>query len=77
VIAHDISARMKYGQQSLKDAAYDSIHRGLTRAGGRGGVIAVDKNGTVTFAFNTPGMVRGFVTHQEAPSVGVYKMQPR
>ncbi|MBL6600857.1 MAG: isoaspartyl peptidase/L-asparaginase [Alphaproteobacteria bacterium] len=77
VIVHDISARMKYGQQSLKDAAYDSIHRGLTRAGGRGGVIAVDKNGTVTFAFNTPGMVRGFVTHQEAPSVGVYKMQPR
>lgn len=77
VIAHDISARMKYGRQSLKNAAYDSIHRGLTRAGGRGGVIAVDREGNVTFAFNTPGMVRGSVTHQETPRVGVYKMPPR
>jgi isoaspartyl peptidase/L-asparaginase-like protein (Ntn-hydrolase superfamily) len=63
VIAHDISARMEYGGQSLKDAAYDSIHRKLTRAGGRGGVIALDRAGYVTFAFNTPGMTRGFVTH--------------
>jgi isoaspartyl peptidase/L-asparaginase-like protein (Ntn-hydrolase superfamily) len=77
VIAHDISARMDYGRQSLKDAAYDAIHRKLTPAGGRGGVIAVDGDGTVAFAFNTPGMVRGLVTHDREPRVGVYKMRSR
>ena len=77
VIAHDIAARMEHGGKSLDEAAHAAIHDKLTSAGGRGGVIAVDAKGNVAMVFNTPGMVRGLVTHDRAPTSGVYKLNLR
>jgi L-asparaginase / beta-aspartyl-peptidase len=61
VVAHDISALMEYANMSLRDASEKVINEKLVEAGGRGGVVAVDKHGNVSMSFNTEGMYRGYV----------------
>lgn len=72
VVAHAISAAMKYQNLSLKDAAEGIIRGELAGRGLRGGVVAVDKNGNISMPFNTEGMVRGATTDVLAPTVEVY-----
>ena len=60
-VARDVSARMKYKDQSLKQSVSEVLDE-LTQMGGDGGVIAVDKNGNYAFDFNTTGMFRGVVS---------------
>jgi beta-aspartyl-peptidase (threonine type) len=55
-IAHDVSARMAYTNASLKDAVHAVMHETLQPD--TGGLIAVDKNGTMVLDFNTVGMAR-------------------
>ena len=55
-IAHDVSARMEYKQQSLRAAAHAAMHKTLKP--GMGGIIAVDKDGNIALDFNTAGMSR-------------------
>lgn len=59
-IAYDLSARMKYRGDKLNLATQDTI-RDLTNAGGTGGVITVNKDGSIASAFNTTGFIRGYV----------------
>lgn len=59
-VAHDISARMEYLQEDLPTAANAVVNEKLVKAGGSGGIIAVDKNGNVAMPFNTSGMYRGY-----------------
>ena len=59
-VAHDISARMLYGNLSLADAANQVIQGELKDVGGEGGVIAVDRMGNVAMPFNSEGMYRGY-----------------
>ncbi len=61
VTAFDVSARMKYKNLSLENAANESINY-LTKIGGEGGLIAVDSAGNVVLPFNSDGMYRGFIT---------------
>lgn len=61
VIAHDISAMMRYAGLSLDEAASAVIHGKLPEMGGDGGVIGIDRRGNVTMTFNTPGMFRGTI----------------
>ena len=56
VVAYDVSARMVYRNDSLKDAAHAVIHETLKP--GYGGIIALDHEGTIVVEFNTPGMSR-------------------
>ena len=72
VIAHDISASMEHGGLSLEAAVHKAIDEKLTGAKGRGGVIAVDAQGNVAAAYNSEGMVRGFVTDRQSAKVEVY-----
>ncbi len=72
VVAHDIAAAMKYGGLSLQDAATKIIMVELVNKGGRGGVIAVDKDGNIAMPFNTEGMVRGTASNDLVPTVKVY-----
>jgi beta-aspartyl-peptidase (threonine type) len=59
VAAHDVAARMRYGGAALVTAAAETI-AGIGRAGGTGGLIAMDAAGNVTMPFNTAGMYRGY-----------------
>ena len=55
-VAFDVAARMAYQQKSLEDAASAVIDDTLDR--GDGGLIAVDRRGSIVMKFNTPGMAR-------------------
>jgi beta-aspartyl-peptidase (threonine type) len=59
--AHDICARVAYGNVSLAEAAEEVINKVIPAMGGDGGAIALDANGTIVMPFNTTGMYRGWV----------------
>ncbi len=59
VVAHDIHALVLYKQLSIGAAAKEAIHVKLERAGGRGGVVAIDREGRIALEYNSEGMFRG------------------
>jgi beta-aspartyl-peptidase (threonine type) len=59
--AHDICARVAYGNVSLAEAAEEVINKVIPAMGGDGGAIALDASGTIVMPFNTTGMYRGWV----------------
>lgn len=72
-VAHEIAARMRHRGESLQAAADAVIHGELTRLGGTGGVIAIDREGRVAMPFNTPGMFRGVITEDGTVTVEIYR----
>ncbi|MEP7127239.1 MAG: isoaspartyl peptidase/L-asparaginase [Chitinophagales bacterium] len=73
VVAYDISALMQYRIINLHDAANFVIKDKLTKAGGRGGCIAMDKNGHIEMPFNTDGMFRGYINIKGVMKVSIYE----
>jgi beta-aspartyl-peptidase (threonine type) len=73
MVAHDISALMEYKGLSLKEAANLVIQDKLTKLGGTGGIVAVDKNGNMIMEFNTPGMYRATMNDKGELYIGMYK----
>jgi L-asparaginase / beta-aspartyl-peptidase len=59
VVAYDVSCLMEYSGMNLKQASNEVVHEKLKKAGGEGGLIAVDSSGNISMPFNTPGMYRG------------------
>ncbi|MDR0578412.1 MAG: isoaspartyl peptidase/L-asparaginase [Candidatus Accumulibacter sp.] len=57
--AHDVSALMEYRGLPLAEACDRVVMEKLPAIGGRGGLIAVDAQGSVHMPFNTEGMYRG------------------
>jgi isoaspartyl peptidase/L-asparaginase-like protein (Ntn-hydrolase superfamily) len=55
--AYDVTARLRYGGQSLDEACQGAIAR-IGELGGDGGLIAVNRQGRVSFQFNSPGLKR-------------------
>lgn len=72
VVAYDISSMMQYRIINLHDAANYVIKTKLTAAGGRGGCIAIDRNGRIEMPFNTEGMFRGSINTSGVMSVFIY-----
>ncbi|MCI2229401.1 isoaspartyl peptidase/L-asparaginase [Polaribacter sp. MSW13] len=72
-VAYDISAQMEYQNKSLKEATTDVIQKKLTKLGGTGGVVALDKNGNMSFEFNTAGMYRASMNDKGDLVVKIYK----
>jgi beta-aspartyl-peptidase (threonine type) len=74
VVAHDIAARMRYGGESLQNAAEAVVMDELPSIGegGSGGVIALDREGNISMPFNTPGMYRGYVDTDGNVVVKIY-----
>lgn len=72
-VAYDISAQMEYKKVSLKEATTDVIQNKLTKLGGTGGVVALDKNGNMSFEFNTAGMYRASMDDKGELIVKIYK----
>lgn len=73
VVAHDIAAQIEYKNVSLKEATQNVIQDKLTKLGGTGGIIAIDKNGAIAFEFNTEGMYRASMNDKGKLTVKIYK----
>jgi L-asparaginase / beta-aspartyl-peptidase len=58
-VAADICARVLYGGVSVTRAAEDVVMKRLVIQKGDGGVIAMDRRGTIVMPFNSSGMYRG------------------
>lgn len=72
VVAHDISALMEYKGLSLKEVAHEVIQNKVPKLGGDGGIIAVDKYGTMVTEFNTAGMYRATMNDKGELYIGIY-----
>jgi L-asparaginase / beta-aspartyl-peptidase len=72
-VARDICARMEYQGQPLAEAARTVVMDVLVRAGGEGGIIAMDERGNVAMPFNSPGMYRGSMGPDGVPSVAIFR----
>lgn len=72
-VAHDISALMEYKNVSLQEACDEVIQKKLTKLGGTGGVVALDKNGNMVADFNTAGMYRAMMNDKGEMTIKIYK----
>lgn len=72
-VALSISNQMEYKNVSLKQATQDVIQNKLTKLGGTGGVIALDKDGNMIYEFNTAGMYRASMNDKGELDVKIYK----
>jgi beta-aspartyl-peptidase (threonine type) len=72
-VAHEISSLLRYKDLSLEDAAKHVIHDQLKKIGGKGGLIAIDKEGNIAMKFNTKGMYRASKKEGEKTYIGIYK----
>jgi L-asparaginase / beta-aspartyl-peptidase len=63
VAAFRVSAAMEYAHMKVAKAAREAIDE-VAEIGGpnSGGLIALDRKGSLAMPFNTPGMYRGYVT---------------
>jgi L-asparaginase / beta-aspartyl-peptidase len=61
--AHDVAARMLYAKESIRHSARQAL-RQVELLKGHGGLIAVDRRGHIAMPFNSPGMVRAWVTRE-------------
>ncbi len=73
VVAHEVAARMRYGKQTLEEAAQQVIQEVLPKIGGRGGLIGMDTKGNLVLCFNSRGMYRGFKHSNGTEFVGIFK----
>ena len=70
-MAFDVSALMNYSSLSVEKAARQVIDK-LSERGGRGGLIAMDKNGNIAMPFNTEGMYRVYYLNGLEPIIKIY-----
>ncbi len=69
--AGDVAARVRYGGQALAAAAEALLAR-VAALGGDGGLIALDRAGTVVMPFNTAGMKRAVAGPGRATMAAVF-----
>ncbi|KAI9593099.1 nucleophile aminohydrolase [Syncephalis fuscata] len=71
-VGHDVFARMKYCNENIQVAAKTVVDE-LFKVDGAGGLIAIDSEGNCNYyAFNTPGMYRGYARHGEEPQAFIF-----
>jgi beta-aspartyl-peptidase (threonine type) len=70
--SRDISAMMEYQSLDIREACRQEMEK-LTRMGGTGGVIGIDKNGNVAMEFNTSGMFRGYIKSDGEKEMAIFK----
>jgi beta-aspartyl-peptidase (threonine type) len=66
-VAHDITARVKYGRRSVKEAAEAVINEQLQKADAEGGAIVLGPNGDFHVTYNRLAgqMSRGYITSDD------------
>ena len=71
-LAHDVHARMVYGQAGLDAACAGALGR-VAELGGTGGLIAIGRDGEIALSFNSEGMYRAWVGTDGALRVAIYR----
>ena len=71
-LAHEVSARMKHRGETLAQASRAAL-RQITRIGGDGGLIAIDRRGGIAMPFEGEGMLRAAIKPDGLRMVGVYR----
>ncbi|MBL6756033.1 MAG: isoaspartyl peptidase/L-asparaginase [Planctomycetes bacterium] len=71
-IAHQLHARMLFGDQGLPQAAREAVLEELPALGGSGGCVALGADGTLVAPFTTAGMYRGWVTRNGVVTVRIH-----
>jgi beta-aspartyl-peptidase (threonine type) len=61
---------MKYRGIGVEEAARGAIHDTLTKAGGSGGLIAMDAKGSFVAEHNSPGLAHGFIDASGKVTIG-------
>jgi len=72
-VAADICARVLYQNKSLVEAADTVVNDVLVKAGGSGGVIAIDPKGNIAMPFNSSGMYRASMSSIAPTYIGIFK----
>jgi len=72
-LAREICALVELKGLPLQAAVDQVIQNELTALGGQGGVIAVAPDGQMAWGFNTSGMYRARVAHDQPLEVAIYK----
>jgi len=71
-VARDISAMLEYRALPIQQAVDAAIKQKLQKAGGDGGVIAIDRFGNIGISFNSEGMYRAYVNNDGKPVIDIY-----
>jgi beta-aspartyl-peptidase (threonine type) len=71
--AYDVTVRMAYRGTGLVEAADQVVMERLPRVGGRGGLIALGRDGTIAMPFNTSGMYRGHLRAGEEIVTAIHR----
>jgi beta-aspartyl-peptidase (threonine type) len=72
-VAHEVNALMKYRGLPIEKATDNVINGQLKPAAGEGGLIALDRKGNFSAAYNTEGMYRGYITADGKTNVALYE----
>lgn len=72
-IAADIAAQVEYLKVPLDTAVKHSIKEKLVATKGRGGCIAIDKQGNIAAEFTTTGMYRGWIDTNGLKEIWIYE----
>ncbi len=72
VAAYDVAALMAYRGLSVQNAARTVVMEKLLAMEGRGGLVAIDRQGRIAMPFNTPGMYRGGLDADGDPVVAIF-----
>jgi beta-aspartyl-peptidase (threonine type) len=72
-VAHDIGARMRFGDRDLNTAVREVVHGELIALKGEGGVVAIDRGGNISMDFNSEGMFRACRRRGAAPEIHIYR----
>jgi beta-aspartyl-peptidase (threonine type) len=74
-VAHDIAARMRYGQRTLQTAVREVVLGELPALEGEGGIISIDPRGEIEMEFNSEGMFRASRKSGGQPEVHIYRLE--
>lgn len=72
-VAREICNLVRFRKMKLQAAADEVVQKQVTQLGGDGGVVAITRDGQMTWSFNTSGMYRAQQRSGGAPVVGIFK----
>jgi beta-aspartyl-peptidase (threonine type) len=73
VAAYTVSALMELKGWTVERAAECVIGERLAKLGGTGGLIALDRHGTIAMPFSTQGLYRGYVRQDGRSAVEIFR----